>query len=103
MARKLDIDTKKEWEEKTKQRLTENKCRILDTIEPVKYNRIKPAQDKMSASHAATLTNNGKCYYCKGTHYIYRCFKWLGLSIPDRLRVKTVKIIHKLSKSKSLC
>lgn len=106
VARKLDLDTK-EWEEKTITSFDRcskysdfinfltKKCRALETTEPtskqVRFNHNKPAQDKI-VSNAATLSN-GKCYFCKGTHYIYRRFKWLALSVSDIFKeVKRLKL-----------
>lgn len=41
----------------------------------------------------ATSLNSGKCYFCKGSHFIYFCEKFLELPIPERIKeVRRLKL-----------
>lgn len=103
IGRKLDLETKKEWEEKTITifngnpsfadfaNFLANKCRILETIEPINKFFTRKQAGKI-VSHAAT-SHSGKCHFCSGTHAVYRCFKWLALPVPSRLKeIKRMKL-----------
>lgn len=98
------METKIEWEEKTItafngnpsfsdfSKFLANKCRILETIEPLNKQFISRKQPVKATAHAAA-SSIGNCYFCKGTHPIYRCFKWLALSVPDRMKeIKRLKL-----------
>jgi len=45
------------------------------------------------AASLITSVNTGKCYLCNGAHLIYFCEKFLGLSVPDRIKeVRRLKL-----------
>lgn len=100
ISRKLDMETKKEWEEKTissfdsNPKLSDfidfvaNKCRILETVDTnlnVKgKNPLVKNGFNARGVYAAVEGNKIKCEICKGSHFVYRCEKLINIPVPER-------------------
>jgi len=54
---------------------------LVDTQNKQKFNKV----EKSKKTIAHTSTNKFKCYLCNEGHPIYRCTKFLALSVNDRL------------------
>lgn len=104
VSTKLYGATLKEWETQAPKKevpeiddlltFLQNRFQILEAVEGAqninsadtqnkqKYNKVEKA--KKTISH--TSTNKFKCYFCNEGHPIYRCTKFLALSVNDRLQ-----------------
>lgn len=108
MSKKLDIETKKEWEQKSISdfkgvpqlsnfiNFLNNKCHILETVESNTKGTIKQGysgSQNSRGAYAAVGGSNVKCEFCKGSHFVYFCQKLLALSVSERLReIKKLKL-----------
>lgn len=114
ISRKLDINSKKQWEEKTVSVFQGNptlsdfldfvssKCRVLESVNIDKAPTPtglppKPAHRSLAViekeNECASWRANVKCEICKGTHFVYTCEKLKAMSVPERIeQVKKLKL-----------
>lgn len=109
---KLDMATLRAWEQEgntadaklnTLTDFLEAKCQMLERIEArtkekeiskkVEPDKPKPktrsqtkAEEGERRVSLATSTDAGKCYLCRGDHFLYHCENFLALSIEDRVK-----------------
>lgn len=51
------------------------------------------AASNQRTTSLTTSVSSGKCYFCKGTHFIYFCEKFLALPVADRIKeVRRLKL-----------
>jgi len=108
---KLDAGTRREWESEaaTAEELKvpilidflKSRFRILEAIESVKPSNIQvqkevPRSKKLNdRSSSFTTTTTFKCYNCSGPHSIYKCTKFLALTIAERIkRINDLKLCN---------
>ncbi|XP_008180484.1 uncharacterized protein LOC103308595 [Acyrthosiphon pisum] len=108
---KLDANTRRAWEsEATKMEdfivpilidFLKSRFRILEVIEsnknmntqvPTDIPRFKKSGDRSSSF---TTTTSFRCYNCNGPHSIYKCTKFLALTILERIkRINDLKLCN---------
>jgi len=108
---KLDANTRRAWEsEATKMEdfrvpilidFLKSRFRILEAIEsnknmntqvPTDIPKFKKSGDRSSSF---TTTTSFKCYNCNGSHSIYKCTKFLALTILQRIkRINDLKLCN---------
>ncbi|XP_071578812.1 uncharacterized protein [Temnothorax nylanderi] len=100
---KLDATTLRGWEQNantvdaTLTDFLEKRCQTLERIEVMskdkEVTRRAESDKQKTKAHGhekttaalANTTEAGKCYLCHGDHLMYRCEKFLALSVDDRL------------------
>lgn len=90
---KLDQFTAREWEETKKgnkiptlnelKDFLRSRADLLETLQAGKVGT-KHLKEKLNKTHSFN-TLNENCKFCKGTHAIYNCRKFLDLSVKDRI------------------
>lgn len=103
IAQKLDIQTRKEWEQSLKASTSippmsemlnflETTFRTLESLEEDKATTIplvyakdpRKKPTKIMRSHTATTLNDNNCLCCNKRHPLYKCFRFTTLSSPDK-------------------
>lgn len=97
LTTKLDTITKRDWESLAaefdsptindfKNFLT-NKCKVLESLSSSNNNKYDNKFDNKPKNRVlAHVTTQGlECYFCKGTHYVYKCQDFLKLQVKARL------------------
>lgn len=104
MSRKLDSESKLEWEklsvsdfnnDPSLKHFTDfivNRCRILEAIDG-SSRTFKTQKSVNSGTFVAVNNKHVKCEICKEPHFVYACEKLKSLSVPDRIQqVKRSKL-----------
>lgn len=111
MSKKLDDETKKQWNTRilssTKKRtyddfitVLENHCKYLQKLSAEKQVKSAGAIDnkyvKKSKEHIASYAATTiQCPQCRGNHQLYNCAMFKALSIPQRVkRVKEMRLCY---------
>lgn len=108
---KLDTSTRREWEGEAAKAedlrvpilidFLKSRFRILEAIESVKNLNTQVQKDvpkfkrSNDRSSSFTTTTTFKCYNCNSSHSIYKCTKFLALTIPERIkRISDLKLCN---------
>ncbi|XP_030753971.1 uncharacterized protein LOC115880817 [Sitophilus oryzae] len=98
---KLDSDTLSEWEQKRDKKSSKlgdlisflkSRADILETIE-IETNANKSQKNTNKLNTKSFFTNNIKCEFCEGDHYIQHCSEFKKLNVNARIeKVKNLKL-----------